>query len=122
MKVSDIAVKLLQRRTSNKVAVVSIFGECNSGKSFLLNQLLKVPNAFETNKLTTLKKLMKSPQHHLPSTSHTKGLWVYAEPITIEKEGEIFDIFFIDSEGLLMASDRQIKVNDSFTSDIIGDR
>ena len=26
---------------------------------------------------------------------------MYAEPITIEKEGEVFDIFFIDSEGIM---------------------
>ena len=26
---------------------------------------------------------------------------MYAEPITIEKDGEVFDIFFIDSEGLM---------------------
>ena len=61
MKVSDIAVKLLSKRTSNKVAVVSIFGECGGGKSYLLNQLLKVPNAFEVNKPTTLKRLIQSP-------------------------------------------------------------
>ena len=102
MKVSDIAVKLLQRRTSNKVAVVSIFGECNSGKSFLLNQLLKVPNAFETNKLTTLKKLMKSPQHHMPSTSHTKGLWVYAEPIRDLRVGERETIFALAKKELTL--------------------
>lgn len=30
----------------------------------------------------------------------TRGLWFYAEPITIEKEGEIFDIYIMDSEGL----------------------
>jgi len=30
----------------------------------------------------------------------TRGLWFYAEPITIEKDGEIFDIFLMDSEGL----------------------
>ena len=50
LQVSDIAAKLLQRRTSNKVAVVSIFGEAGTGKSFLLNQLLKVPQAFEVQK------------------------------------------------------------------------
>lgn len=33
LQVSDIAVKLLSKRTSNKVAVVSIFGECGTGKS-----------------------------------------------------------------------------------------
>ena len=59
LQVSDIAVKLLSKRTSNKVAVVSIFGESNSGKSFLLNQLLKVPDAFEVvNKPTALSRLI----------------------------------------------------------------
>ena len=30
----------------------------------------------------------------------TRGLWIYSEPITLEKDGEVFDIFVMDSEGL----------------------
>jgi hypothetical protein len=30
----------------------------------------------------------------------TRGLWFYSEPITIEKDNEIFDIYIMDSEGL----------------------
>ena len=30
----------------------------------------------------------------------TRGLWFFSEPITIEKDGEIFDIYLMDSEGL----------------------
>ena len=30
----------------------------------------------------------------------TRGLWVYSEPITIQKEDEIIDIYLMDSEGL----------------------
>lgn len=37
LKVSDVAASLLSKRTSNKIAVVAIFGDFNSGKSFLLN-------------------------------------------------------------------------------------
>ena len=83
---------------------MSIFGECNSGKSYLLNQLLKVPDAFEVHKESTLKQLIQSSpriEKSEPTSSHTRGLWMFADPITIEKEGDIFDIFFIDSEGLL---------------------
>ena len=52
---------------------------------------------------------------------------MYADPVTIEKDGEEFDVFFIDSEGLLprtATSDRiSGKFNDSsYTSDIIGER
>ena len=60
-QVSDAAVKMLSKRTSNKVAVVSIFGECGTGKSSLLNQLLKIPDAFEVSKPTALSRLIKSP-------------------------------------------------------------
>ena len=35
--VNENAAKILQKRTSNKIAVVSIFGTAKSGKSFLLN-------------------------------------------------------------------------------------
>ena len=63
-----------------------------------------MPNAFEVYQESTLKQLIQSsPQKEKvePTNSHTKGLWMFADPITIEKEGEIFDIFFIDSEGLI---------------------
>jgi hypothetical protein len=30
----------------------------------------------------------------------TRGIWFYSEPITIEKDNEIFDIYIMDSEGL----------------------
>ena len=33
-------------------------------------------------------------------TACTRGLWIYSEPITINVEGEEFDIFVMDSEGL----------------------
>lgn len=35
--VNENAAKILEKRTSNKIAVVSIFGTARSGKSFLLN-------------------------------------------------------------------------------------
>jgi hypothetical protein len=52
------------------------------------------------NKPNSLKRLIQSPKAQEEVSSHTKGLWMYAEPITIEKEGEIFDVFFVDSQGL----------------------
>lgn len=30
----------------------------------------------------------------------TRGIWFYSDPITIEKDNEIFDIYIMDSEGL----------------------
>ena len=56
---------------------------------------------------------------------------MFAEPITIEKDDEVFDIFFVDSEGLLPKTSTakqpqterlSSQFNDSFTTDLIGDR
>ena len=44
--VNESAVQILSRRTSNKIAIVSVFGPTGSGKSSFLNQLLKVQGAF----------------------------------------------------------------------------
>ena len=30
----------------------------------------------------------------------TRGVWFYSDPITIEKDNEIFDIYVMDTEGL----------------------
>ena len=100
LKVSEEAARVLHR-ASNKIAVVSIFGETKSGKSALLNQLLGAPDAFKVKKSSKLKSLIDPKSNVQDGTPFTKGLWIYAEPLTIEKEGEAFDIFFIDSEGLL---------------------
>ena len=95
---NENAAKILQKRTSNKIAVVSIFGTAKSGKSFLLNQLLKVKGAFDVLPKQDPKVKFGSQQSSPRCT--TKGLWIYADPITIEKEGDVFDIFFVDSEGI----------------------
>ena len=44
-------------------------------------------------------RLDDSFEVHRPSDVGTKGVWIYTEPITIEKEGEILDIFLVDCEG-----------------------
>ena len=53
LKVSDVAAKVLHQ-ASNKISVVSIFGETKTGKSALLNHLLKAPDAFKVSKTSRL--------------------------------------------------------------------
>jgi GTPase Era involved in 16S rRNA processing len=77
-------------QTSNKIAVVAIFGDIKSGKSFLMNQILRLQNSFHV--------------YHKPELN-TKGIWIYTEPITIEKDGEILDIFLMDCEGFTNKND-----------------
>ena len=57
LKVSEEAAQVLNR-SSNKIAVVSIFGETKTGKSALLNQLLKAPDAFKVSKASKLQSLI----------------------------------------------------------------
>ena len=65
--------------------VVVFIGKRDTGKSFLMNQLVGDQHVFAVD----------------PSINAcTRGLWFYSEPITIEKDGEIFDIYVMDSEGL----------------------
>jgi len=83
-QISDIAKKILSS-SQNKVAIISICGLYRTGKSYILNQLIGIKNAFQVDPTVN---------------ACTKGLWFWSEPVTIEKDGEIFDIFLMDSEGL----------------------
>lgn len=91
-ELNEDVISTLQNHTSNKIAVVAICGEINSGKSFLMNQFLRVKNAFQLNRQQS-------------ETQKTQGVWIYTEPITIEKEGDILDIFLMDCEGFKPSSD-----------------
>ena len=83
-QISKEALRIFEL-SQNKVAVICITGCYRTGKSFLMNQLVGSQSAFEVD----------------PSVNAcTRGLWFYSEPIIIEKDGEVFDIYIMDSEGL----------------------
>ena len=78
------AVQILES-SENVVAVLCIAGLYRTGKSFLMNLLCGRKNAFEVDASVS---------------ACTRGLWFFSEPITIEKEGQVYDIYVMDSEGL----------------------
>jgi hypothetical protein len=79
------ATRILEGGSRNKIAILCIAGGYRTGKSFLMNQMVGHNGAFQVD----------------PSVNAcTRGLWIYSEPITIEKDGEVFDIYVMDSEGL----------------------
>ena len=82
--ISKEANKILS--AGNNIAIVCIAGNYRTGKSFLMNQLVGHPNAFKVD----------------PSVNAcTRGLWIYSDPVTIQKDdGEVLDIYVMDSEGL----------------------
>ncbi len=69
----------------NKIAVLCVAGAYRTGKSFLMNQIIGHQGAFKVDQSIA---------------ACTRGLWIYTEPITINVDGEEFDIFVMDSEGL----------------------
>lgn len=75
------AAKLLNQ-IDGKIAIVGIAGLYRTGKSFLLNRLLGLQQAFEIG----------------PSVNPcTKGLWIWGQPVQISQG---FYAIFIDTEGL----------------------
>ena len=83
-QISKEALKVFET-SHNKIAIICITGCYRTGKSFLMNQLVGEQAAFTVD----------------PSVNAcTRGLWFYSEPITIEIENEIFDIYVMDTEGL----------------------
>jgi hypothetical protein len=66
--------------------VISIAGMYRSGKSLLMNLLSgSTEENFEVSSSVD---------------ACTRGIWIFSEPITIKKEEEIIDVYFMDSEGL----------------------
>jgi len=68
----------------HKVAILCVAGLYWTGKSFLLN-LLTNSNAFSVDSTTD---------------ACTRGFNFCNKPITLEKNGEIIELYIIDSEGL----------------------
>jgi len=56
-----------------------------TGKSYVMNLMAGDTDAFKVDQSVH---------------ACTRGLWFYKEPITIERDGEIMDVFIMDSEGL----------------------
>ena len=79
------AVEILEQ-SEHQIAVISVAGLYRSGKSLLMNLLSgSTDDNFEVSSSVN---------------ACTRGIWIFSEPITIKKEEEIIDVYFMDSEGL----------------------
>lgn len=76
-------------KNTNNVSVISIIGLKNSGKSFIINHIIGVEKAFHVNK----DKINKVVEKNRTVISF------FSEPIRIEKDNQVFDIFIMDSHG-----------------------
>ena len=86
-------MEFLQKLSDKNIAVISIIGPSNSGKSFLANQLSdKVNQGFEINTTNT-------------KDSCTKGIWVWGKPIIKDN----YYIIILDVQGLRVDSDENLE-------------
>lgn len=84
-QINQEAVEILEQ-SEHQIAVISIAGMYRSGKSLLMNLLSgSTEENFEVSSSVD---------------ACTRGIWIFSEPITIKKEEEIIDVYFMDSEGL----------------------
>lgn len=67
------------------IAVVSIAGKFRTGKSFMLNELIRKKNAFKVEGNVE---------------ACTKGIWIWNKPIKHEHNGEMINLLLTDTEGL----------------------
>lgn len=71
---------------NTKIAVVMVIGPYRSGKSFLLNQMLRL-----------------SCEHGFGvghrRAAQTKGIWVWSEPVVTDYGGDPLSVLYVDSEG-----------------------
>ena len=70
----------------HSVAIVSVAGKYRTGKSLLMNLLCgSTDDNFEVSASVN---------------ACTRGIWMCSKPITINKDGQEIDVYFMDSEGL----------------------
>lgn len=86
--VSAYAMTALEKHQSRNVAVVSVTGPENTGKSFLCNRILGQMKGFELGGY---------------SRDGTRGIWMWSELIPLNDKDGIdtgIDLLLIDTEGL----------------------
>ncbi|XP_074137825.1 RING finger protein 112 [Sminthopsis crassicaudata] len=85
----------------NPVCIISVLGEQRTGKSFLLNYLIRGMQGLEAKDLQWMKsgRALQRFQCEPGAESITKGLWIWSQPFVLEKEGMKVAVFLVDTEG-----------------------
>ena len=104
--ISEEAKKIICKPSYTKVGIISLVGKYRTGKSFLLNRVLKI------NQLQNKQKIENPENNNNDNTQGfdvgptirpcTKGIWLWSNPIIIQNNHSEnpFPAFLIDTEGL----------------------
>jgi hypothetical protein len=93
--VNSTTLKKLQS-TTGPLAIVSVAGLYRTGKSYLLNRLLKRQSGFKVRKFRLHFHMNLTKQVGPTINPCTRGIYIWGEPI--QREG--YSIILMDTEGL----------------------
>ncbi|XP_018417424.1 PREDICTED: RING finger protein 112-like [Nanorana parkeri] len=84
------------------VYVISVVGERRTGKSFLMNYLMRVLRSLEKTNVYNFggenEALNGFPWRPGP-VKVTQGIWVWGKPFLLENNGQKMAVFLLDTEG-----------------------
>ncbi|KAJ3294341.1 hypothetical protein HK104_003650 [Borealophlyctis nickersoniae] len=86
-------------------SIISVVGPTRTGKSLLLNNLVRLSKAVETKRVSKEDGPFSVGKG---VTSHTHGLWVWPVPVDF---GNGVDTYLVDSEGIHGVETVQVRVN-----------
>ncbi|XP_036597508.1 RING finger protein 112-like [Trichosurus vulpecula] len=85
------------------VCLISVQGELRTGKSFLLNYLIRGMQGLESKDPQWMRggRAFSGFQCEPGAEGITKGLWLWSQPFILEKDGMKVAVFLVDTEGAL---------------------
>ncbi|XP_075715039.1 RING finger protein 112-like isoform X1 [Rhinoderma darwinii] len=91
-----------QRIEEYPVYLISVIGAKRTGKSFLMNYIMKALQSQEAAKAFDLgaeDEVLKGFPWKPGSDKVTDGIWIWSKPFILEKNGEKIAVFLLDTEG-----------------------
>ncbi|XP_044134922.1 RING finger protein 112-like [Bufo gargarizans] len=105
---------LSRRIDKYPVYVISVIGERRTGKSFLMNYLIKALQSQETAKKFDLgeeDEILKGFTWKPGPDKVTFGIWIWSKPFILERNGQKVAVFLLDTEGSMdMEGDRKASI------------
>ncbi|KAM3926400.1 RING finger protein 112-like isoform 2-T2 [Leptodactylus fuscus] len=84
------------------VYLISVVGEWRTGKSFLMNYIVKALQSQETTNefdLGAEDEILKGFPWKPGADKVTCGIWIWSKPFILEKNGQKIAVFLLDTEG-----------------------
>ncbi|XP_066449500.1 RING finger protein 112-like [Eleutherodactylus coqui] len=96
------------------VYLISVIGEKRTGKSFLMNYIMKALQSQEAGKgfdLGAEDKILKGFPWKPGSDKVTSGIWIWSGPFILEQNGQKIAVFLLDTEGSMdMEGERMANI------------